>query len=64
VYCDESAGQAKNFLDEMNERNLSVSASVGQDASSPKKDSRKQAIQDFVGNRSQFLFTNSEPSVV
>jgi len=69
VYSDESAAQAKDFLDEMNERNLSVSANLpfDFDASSPKKstsESRRQAIQDFVGNKSQFLLTNSEPSQV
>jgi superfamily II DNA/RNA helicase len=67
VYCDEAA-RAKDFLDEMNERKLSVSANLpsGSGSSSPKKsqEKRRQAVQDFVGNKSQFLFTNSEPSVV
>jgi hypothetical protein len=74
VYCDESDSRSKGFLREMQERNLSVSANMpgasdASDPSSPKtpkksaSECRRQAIQDFVGNKSQFFFTNSEPAV-
>jgi len=60
VYCDEGASQARSFLDAMKEHDLSVSANLPGAAD---QKSCRQAVQDFVGNKNQFFFTHSEPSV-
>lgn len=56
VYCDEGAPQARGFLDQMEQRNLSVSANLP-------GASCRQAVQDFASSKSQFFLTHSEPSL-
>lgn len=60
VYCDEGASQARSFLDEMERRNLAVSANLPGAAD---QKSCRQAVQDFGSSKSQFFFTHSDPSV-
>jgi superfamily II DNA/RNA helicase len=77
VYCDDdNREQLDAYLSEMVERRLKVSANLPAtaDPSSPRggptaaamsgtMESRRQAVQDFTSNKTQFLLTTSEPAV-